>query len=66
MGKKSNSWRENRTKVFWTAFQNAESSRIRVNCSKPTQGLSKMATKPLSLMYGSYSWKATTLPRIGM
>lgn len=66
MGKKSTSWRENSTRVFWTASQNAESSKSRVNCSRPTQGLSKTAMNPLSLMYGSYSWKATTLPRIGM
>lgn len=53
MGKKSTSWRKNSTKVFCTACQKPESWKIRSNCSKPTQGLSNMATKPLSLRYGS-------------
>lgn len=50
IGKYSTSWRKNSTSVFRTAFQNAESSKIRWKFSRPTQGLCRMETTPLSLM----------------
>lgn len=40
----------NSTRVFWTAFQKAESSKIRWKFSRPTNGLCRMETMPLSLM----------------
>jgi hypothetical protein len=53
IGKNSTSCRKNSTNVFCTACQKPESAKIRSNCSKPIQGLWKMATKPFSLRYGS-------------
>lgn len=50
MGKYSTSWRKNSTRVFCTAFQNAESAKIARKFSRPTQGLCRMETTPLSLM----------------
>lgn len=49
IGKYSTSWRKNSTRVFRTASQKAESSKSRWKFSRPTQGLWKMATIPLSL-----------------
>lgn len=52
-GKNSRSWTENSTSVFWTAFQKAGSSNIRWKLSRPTKGLLRIDTTPLSLTYGS-------------
>lgn len=50
IGKNSTSWRKKSTRVFFRAFQNAESSMIRWKFSSPTRGLFSIETTPLSLM----------------
>ncbi|GGS77301.1 hypothetical protein GCM10010222_18220 [Streptomyces tanashiensis] len=52
-GKNSTSWSAKRTRVFFVALQNNGSSSVRENCSRPTQGLWKIAAMPLSEAYGS-------------